>query len=80
MAKKSQNEQVLDYLMAYGSITTLEAYERLGITRLSGRIYDLRKEGHDIKGDPVEVETRSGGTTTVTRYYPVVEKQTELQF
>ena len=33
-----------------GSITTMEAFSMYGITRLSGRIYELRKE-HRIIGE-----------------------------
>ena len=44
----TQCEQVLDYIKANGSITSMEAFSKLGITRLSARIYDLRKEGENI--------------------------------
>lgn len=43
--KASQNDYVLAWLRAYGSISTLEAFEWLKITRLSARIYDLKKLG-----------------------------------
>ena len=44
----TQNEQVLKHLKEYGSITPLEAMVRYDIMRLSGRIFELRKEGHNI--------------------------------
>ena len=44
----TQNEQVLDYIKSNGSITSMEAFKKLGITRLSARIYDLRKAGENI--------------------------------
>lgn len=31
-----------------GSITSMEAFRKYGITRLSGRIYDLRAKGFNI--------------------------------
>lgn len=39
----TQGARVLDYMREYGSITSLEAFRDLGITRLSGVIFDLRK-------------------------------------
>ena len=45
---KSQNEKILRYMKENGSITSMEAFRKLGITRLSARIYDLRKAGYQI--------------------------------
>lgn len=46
MARMSQNEKILKYIKDFGSITSLQAFTDLGCTRLSGRIYDLQKEGY----------------------------------
>ena len=43
--KISQSDLILTWLRAHGTISTLEAFERLKITRLSARIYDLKKLG-----------------------------------
>lgn len=43
-----QCEAILSHLMQFGSITTWEAIQQYGITRLSGRIFDLRKAGYNI--------------------------------
>lgn len=43
-----QCEAILSHLMQHGSITTWEAIQQYGITRLSGRIFDLRKAGYKI--------------------------------
>lgn len=45
-----QNIDVLDYLVIHGSITTADAFEKLNITRLSARIYDLKHLGYNIIG------------------------------
>lgn len=37
-------QRVLDYIMQFGSITTKQAFEDLGCTRLSEYIRQLRKE------------------------------------
>lgn len=44
----SQNELILAHLRKRKFITTWDAFSRYGITRLSGRIYDLRDQGHRI--------------------------------
>ena len=45
---RSQNEQVLKYLQRGRPPTSWEAITMWGITRLSGRIYDLRQKGVKI--------------------------------
>lgn len=46
---KSKQEQVLDYLQKYGSITPETAYKVCHTMRLSSLIFNLRNEGYDIK-------------------------------
>ena len=43
MNKLSQKEMILKHLEDYGSITTWEAIKEYGCTRLSDRIFVLRK-------------------------------------
>lgn len=78
MANKTQNQLVLEYLQNFGSITSLEAYDNLGVTRISARIYDLRNDGHHIEDEYVKVPRRNGETTSVKKYTLVRKKQTEL--
>lgn len=47
----TQNEQVLKHIKTYGYITPFDAWNAYNITRLSGRIFDLRKAGYDIITD-----------------------------
>lgn len=60
-----QNLAVLQFLRRK-PITTLDAF-RMGITRLSARIYDLRKAGYRILAQRVVVRSR-WGKTVVCRY------------
>lgn len=43
-----QTEIVLNHIKQNGEITSLEAFELYRITRLSGRIHDLRRQGYNI--------------------------------
>lgn len=46
---ESQKEQIKKYLIAGNEITPIEALNRFGCFRLGARIYDLKREGMDIK-------------------------------
>ena len=47
--KVTKQEKVLTHLQTHGSITPLEALEKYGSFRLGALIFNLRKEGYDIK-------------------------------
>lgn len=47
MNRASQNQKVLEHLQR-APLTSWEAITDYRITRISGRIYDLRKAGHNI--------------------------------
>lgn len=49
MEATSQNKAVLEKLLNQGHISSLEAIQSMGITRLSAIIYNLRNEGHQIE-------------------------------
>ena len=55
---------ILHHLKEHGSITTIEAFTLYGITRLSGRIWELRKT-HNIEG----VKETNKNEKTYTRYF-----------
>ncbi len=69
MTKKvTQKEQVLNHLKTYGSLTSWDAIMEYGITRLSHHIYCLRNDGFIIPDERVQVETRLGRTTIISKY------------
>ena len=41
----TQHKQVLDYIACFGSITPMEAFADLGITKLSTRVSEMRAIG-----------------------------------
>ena len=65
---KGQQAAVLAYIIQYGSITSMEAFEHLGVTRLSAVVYNLKRKGYKIKSEPEQVKTRYGATATISHY------------
>lgn len=43
--KRTKQQMVEEYIINYGSITSLEAINQFYVTRLSAVIYDLKKDG-----------------------------------
>ncbi|MBO6093411.1 MAG: hypothetical protein J6P40_07305 [Oscillospiraceae bacterium] len=64
----TQKQRILKYLEDHGSITTLEAFRYLGITKLSNRISELIRDGEKIEKDTESCRNRYGETTYYTRY------------
>lgn len=69
MSKESQNAKVLNYIRAHGSITSMEAFTELSITRLSARVWDLRRDGHNIISDAEEHVNKAGEKSWYARYH-----------
>ena len=73
---KARKEKILQYMKTHKrGITTLQAINLFGETRLSGRIFDLRADGHIIDSDWVEVKNRDGKTVRVVSYHLIKEKE-----
>ena len=68
---KSQLEAIKNLLEQKKMITWQEAYKECGCTRLSARIWDLRRQGMKIKSTMIPVKTRRG--KTMVSVYRVVE-------
>lgn len=62
-------QRVFDYIVDFGSITTLQACMDLGETRLSARIFELKDKGVHIGYDWIEVANRYGEKRKVKKYY-----------
>lgn len=65
---QSQEELVGLHLINRGSISSMEAFELYGITRLSARIFKLRKRGWNISSELVTEKNRYGHTVNFVRY------------
>lgn len=65
----SQNDRILKYLKTHKKgITALQALNLCGCLRLSGRIWDLRHLGYDIRREMIAVRGEDGETKYVARY------------
>lgn len=69
MEKRTQADRVLDYIKKFGSITTLEAFRDLGVTRLSARIFELRDKSLNIDSTNVTSKNRYGENCTYAKYF-----------
>lgn len=61
-SKGSQVGDVFYFLNEGNTLTSFEAWERFGITRLSSVIHIIRKEGYPISTEMKSVKTRYGST------------------
>lgn len=66
--KVSQVELIAEHLIKYGSISSIEAIELFGCTRLSARISDLRKAGWPITSEMATGKNRYGHTSNFAVY------------
>lgn len=64
----SQKSMVLDYMEEFGSITPIDAFRDLGITRLSAIVFNLKEEWHDIDKVIETGKNRFGNRTRYARY------------
>lgn len=65
---KTQKSEVLKYMQTHKGITSLQAIEKFGATRLPDIIYRLGKDGYKFKKESITKKNRYGHTTTFTRY------------
>lgn len=68
--KLTKSEQrVFDYMVEFGSITSLQAFNDLGNSRLSATIFSLKKKGVVINGETKTVKNRFGENRYVKQYW-----------
>lgn len=64
----SDSEKILEYLKTNGSITSWEAIQHFRCTRLSGRIFDLKRRGFNIVSTMEERVDPDGTKVRYSRY------------
>lgn len=65
---KRQHERILAYINEHGSITPMEAFSELGITKLSTRIGEMIVDGIEIEKEREQGINRFGEKVTYMRY------------
>ena len=68
----TQKERIVKYMDDFGSISTMEAFTQLGITRLASRIHELTRSGIAIKKEMVSSKNRYGEDVHYMRYSKAV--------
>jgi hypothetical protein len=66
--KDTQPNRVLKHMRLYGKISSWDAFQEYGITRLSAIIYKLKKEGFTIESENKVGKTRLGNTCNYSEY------------
>lgn len=62
----TQKEEILQYIKDHGSITPMDAFYDLGITKLATRVSEMRKEGIEFE---IVIEKRRNKYNTRTVSY-----------
>lgn len=65
---QTQNDMILQHLRRFGSITPREALELYGCMRLGARIYELKRQGFDIRTGRETARNRFGEPVRYARY------------
>ena len=65
----TKTQAVLDWLKTHASISSMEAINNFGATRLGAIIFNLRKRGYNIETVMVDGRDRFGNKMTLARYY-----------
>ncbi len=66
--KVNQRQLILKYIQDFGSITPMEAFADLGVTKLATRISEMRKNGMQFQIDTVKSKNRYGKTVRFAKY------------
>ena len=64
----TQHERIIAYCKLYGSITPMEAFSDLGITKLATRVSELSREGTRFYKKTEHRRNRFGEKTYYMRY------------
>lgn len=77
MSKVTQKERVLTAMRGHGSISPWYAINHLGNTRLAATIFNLKKDGHEIKTEIMRGKNKFGDEIRYAKYILVKENITD---
>ena len=63
-----QEKKVLKHMQEHDGITSMDAFHQYSITRLSAKIFNLRKAGYPIKTYDETYKNEDGDSVTYARY------------
>lgn len=66
--KTTQCQRIIDYMRQFGSISTIEAFNDLGVARLASRIHDIKAMGYTIVTETKTGRNRFGEKTSFKVY------------
>lgn len=76
-----QCQRIKNYIDRFGSITPMEAFTDLGITKLATRVSEMRKEGIEFKKERISAKNRFGESVSFMKYsWPDEEEKQERMF
>lgn len=64
----TQKQRILAYMRDHGSITPMDAFQELGITKLATRISEMRDTGQRISRSMETARNRYGEVVRYMRY------------
>ena len=74
MERETHETRLLEYLKENKTITQLDATQKLGNTRLSATVFNLRNKGYNIITEPTKGKNRWGENTNFGTYRLVEEE------
>lgn len=66
----TQKERITNYIEEHGSISPMEAFSHLGITKLATQISEMRREGKEFDQKWETSKNRYGESVRFMRYFP----------
>ena len=76
---RGQRNAVFNHLVKHGDLTSKQAFELYGCTRLAALIHDFRQMGYDIITIDEYGNNRYGENTRYARYIMSVEERAKWQ-
>lgn len=68
MIMMTQADEIMEYIDRFGSITSKEAYDDLGITQLGARVWELKRKGVEFTELWTSGKNRKGKEVRFIRY------------
>lgn len=70
----TQHSRIKQYIEDFGSITPMQAFSDLGITKLATRISEMTKQGYQVKREMIASTNRYGEPTHFMKYSKVEDE------